>query len=89
MIRLNRTYGAYMVDVKPTNKKLKERAVRMISEICLVDQNKAQQSLIDAKNNPKLAVLIAKGLSVDKAKYLLNLSNGNLREAIGKKFSNS
>ena len=87
MIRLNRTYGAYMVDVNPTNKKLEERAIRMISEISLVDQNKARESLIEAKNNPKLAVLIAKGLSVDKARYLLNLSKGNLREAIRKQYS--
>ena len=87
MIRLNRTYGAYMVDVNPTNKKLEERAIRMISEISLVDQNKARQSLIEAKKNPKLAVLIAKGLSADKARYLLNSCKGNLREAIKKQFS--
>ena len=87
MIRLNRTYGAYMVDVNPTNKKLEERAIRMISEISLVDQNKARQSLIEAKKNPKLAVLIAKGLSADKARYLLNSCKGNLREAIKNQFS--
>ncbi len=82
MIRLNRTYGGYMVDVLLTNDKLKQRAVRMICEITGVDTAGAQAALDSAGNNPKLAILVAKGVAVNDARALLAQHDGNLRRAL-------
>lgn len=83
MIRLNRTYGGYMVDVLLTNDKLKARAVRMICEIADVDANGAQSALVTAGDNTKLAILIAKGVARQDAQALLARHDGNLRQALG------
>lgn len=83
MIRLNRTYGGYMVDVLLTNDKLKARAVRMICEITGIDANGAQAALATAGDNTKLAILIAKGITLKDAQALLARHDGNLRQALG------
>ncbi len=82
MIRLNRTYGGYMVDVLVTNDKLRQRAVRMIGEIAGVDPDAAAAALAAAGNNTKLAILVAKGLAPDDAAALLARHHGNLRRAL-------
>jgi N-acetylmuramic acid 6-phosphate etherase len=82
MIRLNRTYGGYMVDVLLTNDKLKARAVRMICEIARVDAEGARAALVAAGDNTKLAILIAKGIAPDDARTKLAQHDGNLRQAL-------
>ena len=82
MIRLNRTYGGYMVDVMLTNDKLKARAVRMICEIAGVDAGSAESALNAAGDNTKLAILIAKGEALQDARSLLTQHDGNLRQAL-------
>ncbi len=82
MIRLNRTYGGYMVDVLLTNNKLKARAVRMICEIASVGANSAQAALNTAGDNTKLAILVAKGVALRDAQALLVQHDGNLRQAL-------
>lgn len=82
MIRLNRTYGGYMVDVLLTNDKLKQRAVRMICEITGADADGARAALVTAGDNTKLAILIAKGVGLNDAKALLARHDGNLRQAL-------
>jgi N-acetylmuramic acid 6-phosphate etherase len=82
MIRLNRTYGGYMVDVLLTNEKLKARALRMIREITGVDGDSARAALQTAGNKPKVAILVAKGIALDDANALLAQHDGNLRQAL-------
>lgn len=82
MIRLNRTYGGYMVDVLLTNDKLRQRAVRMICEITGVDADGAHAALATAGDNTKLAILVAKGVTLDEANTLLARHAGNLRHAL-------
>ena len=82
MIRLNRTYGGYMVDVLLTSDKLKARAVRMICEITGINADGARVALRSAENNTKLAILVAKGIALDDARALLAQHDGNLRQAL-------
>ena len=82
MIRLNRTYGGYMVDVLLTNDKLQQRAVRMICEITGVNAEAARAALATAGDNTKVAVLVAKGIAPDDATALLATHDGNLRHAL-------
>jgi N-acetylmuramic acid 6-phosphate etherase len=42
MVRLGKTYGSLMVDVRPTNTKLRERAVRIVTEISGVSSRDAR-----------------------------------------------
>lgn len=82
MARMGRVYGGYMVDMVASNKKLADRAVRMVSEIAQCDAEAAREALSQADDHIKSAILICKGLTADAAVRLLDESNGNLRTAL-------
>lgn len=83
MVRLGATYGNLMVDLKPTNHKLRERAIRMVGEITGVSRDRAQQALIDTGYDVKLtAVMLANGLSRAEAESALESAGGQLRSAL-------
>ena len=46
MIRLGKTYKNYMIDLNPTNAKLKDRATRILSEIAQISYEEAAEVLI-------------------------------------------
>lgn len=48
MIRLGYVRGNRMINVRPTNEKLRERAIHMIMELAEVDHDTAAQTLLDA-----------------------------------------
>jgi len=56
MIRLGHVYGNRMVNVKPTNAKLRDRAVRIVAECAGVDQPAAEKALDDAGGNVRAAI---------------------------------
>jgi len=83
MVKIGKTYENFMIDVKPTNIKLKDRAVRIVSEIAEVDYEKAKETLIQADYNVKAAVVMIKaGISCSEAVKLLNENNNKLRETV-------
>lgn len=83
MIRIGKTYKNYMIDVKPTNRKLKDRAVRIVSEIATTDYETARVALDNAGNNVKTAVVMLKrGMNKADAENLISAHNGRLREAL-------
>ncbi len=83
MVRLGGTYDGLMVDVTPTNTKLKKRAEGIIMEISGCSKQEAAKALETAGMNPKLAALMLKGgMDRDKAKKLLEESGGSLRGAL-------
>ncbi len=49
MIKIGKTYKNYMIDLKPTNTKLKARAARILSEIAGITTEQAE-SILSAKN---------------------------------------
>ena len=70
-----------MIDVKPTNIKLKKRAVSIVSEIAKVSEENAQMALNINGYKVKHAILNLKyNLSFDDADKLLNEFNGVLRK---------
>lgn len=83
MIRLGRVHSGLMVDMRPLNAKLRQRAAEMVARIAAVPPEAAQQALTAADNNVKRAVLVAKGLSPEEAVQRLALTGGNLRAALG------
>jgi N-acetylmuramic acid 6-phosphate etherase len=56
MIRLGYVYGNRMVSVKPTNAKLRDRAIRIVAECAGVDAETAEKALDDADGNVRAAI---------------------------------
>lgn len=85
MIKSQRVYGNLMIDVNPTNKKLIQRAISIISVICKVSLRKAKVLFTKAKRNTKAAIVMHfKNFDFKRAKSLLKKSNFNLRKIIGR-----
>ena len=83
MIRIGKTYENFMVDVQPTNLKLKDRAARIVSEIAEVSYEEAERFLNKTDYQVKPAIIMSMlGNSFDEAKELLEKNSGRLREAL-------
>ena len=79
MLRLGRVYRGMMVNMQPTNAKLKRRAEVMVAQIAQCDAPQAARSLEEAEGEIKIAVLLALGADQADAEALLRQCNGNLR----------
>lgn len=83
MIRLGRTYGNLMIDVRVSNDKLRARAAAIISEITGASTDDAVTALDAAGGQAKTAVvMVAAGLDADAAAALLLAHDGHLRSAL-------
>ena len=83
MIKIGKTYENFMIDLMPTNEKLKDRAIRIVSEIANVNASTALKTLIECNWKVKTAILILKcDLSIDEANYALKKHHGVLRRAL-------
>jgi N-acetylmuramic acid 6-phosphate etherase len=58
MIRLGKTYGNLMVDLRATNKKLEDRSERIIAEVCDVSRPEARRLLDEAGGVVKTAIVM-------------------------------
>ena len=84
MIKLNKTYGNIMVDLKISNQKLLDRGIRIISEITAITYIEAAEILKKSKNNVKAAIIMKiNNISLKESIKLLKINDGNLREIIG------
>jgi N-acetylmuramic acid 6-phosphate etherase len=83
MIRLGKTYGNLMVDLRATNNKLKDRSERIVIEVCGVSRDEARALLDAADKSVKTAIVMQK-LGVDRAGALaaLEKAGGVIRRAI-------
>ena len=83
MIRLGKVYGNLMVDVQPTNAKLRRRAVRILQEAAGVHEDAAQAALNATGYQVKTAlVMLLAGVDVDAARRRLALAQGFVRRAV-------
>ena len=83
MIRLGKVYGNMMVDMRATNKKLRQRAVDIIQKITGASAKAAEQALqaTDYEIKPALVMLMA-GVSLEEARRRLEQASGWVRAAI-------
>ena len=85
MVQIGKTYKNYMIDVKPTNEKLRKRALEIVKDITNKDEKTALEVLNECDWNVKTAVLmIEKNISKQKAKEILAQNKGVLRRALNK-----
>lgn len=83
MIRLGKTYGNLMVDLRATNRKLEDRSERIVVEVCGVSRAQARALLDAADRSVKTAIVMSKlGLDRDGALAALEEAGGVIRRAI-------
>ena len=84
MVRLGKTYGNLMVDLKATNKKLIDRGERIVMEVAQVDRVAARKALDGAGGKVRTAIVMAaKGASLQEAEALLSRHDNHLRPILG------
>jgi N-acetylmuramic acid 6-phosphate etherase len=84
MIRMGKVFGDQMVDMIPSNQKLKIRARRMVMEAGGLTSEAAAATLLDrAEGNTKAAIVMAHcDVELEVAKRLLEDNESNVRKAI-------
>ncbi len=85
MVQLGRVYRGRMVDMRPTNEKLRKRSQQMLVILTDCTDAVAADALKKADGNVKLAVLLIDGLDVANAEALLARHAGNLRAALAER----
>ncbi len=83
MIKIGKTYGNLMVDLRPVNKKLVERQKRIVSRICNISEEVAEQKLTECKRDTKVTIVsLLHGISPDEARERLANVGGIIRKII-------
>jgi len=84
MVRIGKTYGNLMVDLRATNEKLVRRALRLIRQVTELDEPDARRLFDASGGDTKLAITMGlTGLDADSARERLAHSGGILRKALG------
>ncbi|HEX8202141.1 MAG TPA: N-acetylmuramic acid 6-phosphate etherase [Isosphaeraceae bacterium] len=83
MVRIGKTLGNRMIDLRPTNEKLRIRSRRILRELAGVDDLRAGEILgrCGGQLKPALVVALA-GVEPDEARALLEAHGGRVREAV-------
>lgn len=83
MVKLGKVYGNRMIDVAVTNRKLHDRALRMIQDLTSLNREEAGILLEKSGRRVKLALLMHwSGLDSEMCDRLLNNHQNNLRAAL-------
>lgn len=83
MVKLGKVYGNRMVDVSVTNKKLQDRALRILEDLTGLSRKEAGFLLEKSGRSVKLALIMHwTDLNKEEAKQLLETHNGQLRQAV-------
>lgn len=83
MIRTGKVYENLMVDLRATNAKLRDRAVRIVAEVTGLDRQSAAEALRAADGSVKGAIVMTeRRCDRAEAEALLDRAGGRLREAL-------
>ena len=83
MIKLNKTYGNLMVDLKASNQKLWDRGSRIISHITDLDYDESFELLKIAHGEVKSAIVMNKlNMNIKEAQSQLREEQGSLRNTL-------
>ena len=84
MIRLGKTFGNLMIDLRATNVKLVDRSERIVAEVSDVSREEARALLERAGGSVKLAIVMhALGVDAPEAERRLAAGGGVVRRVIG------
>jgi N-acetylmuramic acid 6-phosphate etherase len=83
MVRLGKAYENLMVDLRATNQKLRDRAVRIVTMITGACRDEAFKLVESAAGETKTAIVMKKrGIDADTARRILANRQGDLRAAM-------
>jgi N-acetylmuramic acid 6-phosphate etherase len=83
MIRLGKTFGNLMVDLRATNDKLRDRSERILMEVCEVDRARARKLLERSAGTVKTAIVMHfLGAEREEAEAVLEKSGGVIRRIL-------
>ncbi len=83
MIRLGKTYGNLMVDLRATNAKLADRSERILMEVCGIERNRARALLAASGGAVKTAIVMQLlDLSRAEAEHELDRAGGAIRRVV-------
>ena len=83
MIKIGKTYENFMIDLLPTNEKLKDRAIRIVQEIAKVNASTALKTLLECNWKVKEAILMLQcDLTQSEAQEALRKNCGVLRRTL-------
>lgn len=83
MVRLGKTYGHLMVDVRPSNEKLNNRAQRIIQALTEANEEEARHALASCGGEVKTAILtLLAEISPEEARKRLKQAEGRLKDAL-------
>lgn len=90
MVKLGKVYGNRMVDVAVTNRKLHDRALRILGDLTGLNREEASLLLDRSGRRVKLALLMHwTGLDQASGEQVLAQHQGNLRQAIEQSLSSN
>jgi N-acetylmuramic acid 6-phosphate etherase len=83
MVRIGKTFGNLMVDMRATNAKLRDRARRIVAEATGIDADEAAVTLDAAAGDVKTAiVMVLAGVDAAEATARLGAGHGSVRAAL-------
>jgi N-acetylmuramic acid 6-phosphate etherase len=83
MVRIGKTLGNWMVDLHPSNEKLRIRSRRILRELVGLDDDRAAQILARCGGHLKRALVVAlTAIEPDAAQALLDAHHGQVRAAV-------
>jgi N-acetylmuramic acid 6-phosphate etherase len=83
MVRLGKTFGNLMVDVVPSNAKLKARARRTVELVTEASSDEAEAALDAARGDAKVAIVsLLAGVTADEARLRLKAAGGHVRRSL-------
>ncbi len=84
MVRVGKTFGNLMVDLRATNLKLVDRSERILMEVCDITRDVARELLQRADNRVKVAIVMQSlGVDRERAERALEDGGGVVRRVIG------
>ncbi len=86
MVRLGKVYSNLMVEMTPANRKLIDRARRIVAAAAGLDEETSARLLDEAGGNAKVAIVMAlRGIGRGEAEERLRQTGGHVGDAVGKK----
>jgi N-acetylmuramic acid 6-phosphate etherase len=83
MVQLGKTFGNLMVDVAPSNEKLRARARRAVSIATSAPQQQVDEAIDAAEGDTKVAIVsLLAGVDAQTARTRLTAARGVIREAV-------
>ena len=79
MIKINKTHGNIMSDLKVANDKLLNRGINIITDMLPISKSQAKEYLSQSGGNIKIAVIMCNhDVSLEEAELILNKNNNSL-----------